>query len=186
MANDIPDQLFKRMVLVNQYRILALVHKDDVATWTRAAEIAQQGWPVEDLPGVELLQSYMKDALTRDDQRFVLQCFHLFELIQDGIERGFRPKREHALVDFPGFDGNNETNLLSYARHVVNAEQRFTSVKRWMPDLNSHMPTLELYQTMLAEWNRQGEPLVLSEEQFDRLIEAQVHPSMRKPSTAPV
>jgi uncharacterized protein len=176
MTNDIADPLFKRMMLANQYRILSFLDADQEDYWRSAADMAVRGWPAEDLPDVEIIQSYQRDALTRDDQHFVLDALHVFELLQDGERKGLRAKREHASTHFPGFDGNNEGKLMSYARHVVENEHRFESVKRANDDFNSHMPTLEFYQRMISAWERQGRPLLVNENLFDALIDAQVHP----------
>jgi uncharacterized protein YfbU (UPF0304 family) len=185
MSNDIPDSLFKRMVLANQYRMLALLDADDEGYWRRAAEMAIQAWPVENLPDVEIIRSYQGDALTREDQHFVLDALNVFELLQDGERAGFTPKSEHATTAFLGFDGNNESKLMSYARHAVENEHRFESVKRASESFNSHMPTVELYQRMISTWERFGRPLHISKALFDALLDAQVHPSFadRAPAT---
>jgi uncharacterized protein len=177
MSNDIPDALFKRMVLANQYRILSFLDVDQDDFWRRAADQAIQGWPVEDLPDVDFIQSYMRDALTRQDQHFILDALNVFELLQDGVKIGFKPKREHGFTDFPGFGGNDEGKLLSYARHVVENEHRFESVKRFSDDFDAHMPTVELYQRMISAWERFGRQLHINEALFDALIDAQTHPS---------
>jgi len=177
MSNDIPDHLFKRMVLANQYRILSHLDADEGDYWARAAKLAVEGWPVEDLPDVEVMQSYLRDALTRQDQHFVLDALNVFELIQDGLKKGYQPKQQHAITAFPGFDGNNETKLMSYARHAVEQEHRFESVERGSHDFNSHMPMVELYQRMISAWERRGRALYIDEALFDSLIAAQPHPS---------
>lgn len=179
MTNDIPDALFKRMVLANQYRMLSLLDPEEEGRWRRAAEMTLEGWPIENLPDVEIIQSYLRDALTRQDQHFVLDALQVFELLQDGERAGYKPKVPHATTLFPGFDGNNEAKLLSYARHAVEEEQRFESVKRASDSFNSHMPTVELYQRMISAWERRGRPLHITEELFDALIQAQIHPSRR-------
>jgi uncharacterized protein YfbU (UPF0304 family) len=180
MSNDIPDELFKRMVLVNQYQMLALLDVKDREFWEQAAEMTRSGWPVDSLPGVDLIKSYLKDALTTDDQRFVLDAFHVFELLQDAEKKGMKPTQEHAFTKFPGFDGNNEGQLLSYARHIRQNEHRFEYVELAGNDLNSHFPAAEMYQRMIVEWERQGRPLYLNQEQFDGLLLAQSHPSRRQ------
>lgn len=179
MSNDIPDALFKRMVLANQYRILALLDTDDEGYWRRAADMSVQGWPTDNLPDVETIRGYQRDALTKEDQHFVLDALNVFELLQDGEKRGFRPKRDNASTAFLGFDGNNEGKLLSYARHAVENEHRFESVRRMDENFNSHMPTVELYQRMISAWERLGRPLHVTEELFDALVDAQAHPLMR-------
>jgi hypothetical protein len=174
MSNDIPDALFKRMVLINQYRILALLDVDDEDHWRQAADMALRGWPAENLPDVEIIRSYLQDALTREDQRFVLDALHVFELLQDGERKGYKPKLEHATTKFPGFDGNHETKLMSYARHAVENEARFESIERSAHDFNSHFPAVEMYQRMISAWERLGRPLYINEGLFDALLEAQV------------
>lgn len=177
MTNEIPEALFRRMVLANQYRILSFLDVEQRDHWERAVEKAIEGWPVDDLPDVEIMRSYLRDALTREDQHFVLDALNVFELLQDGEKLGMKPKIEFGFTAFPGFDGNNETKLMAYARHAVEVEQRFESVKRSNQDFNSHMPTVELYQRMISAWERRGRPLHISEELFDALVEAQPHPS---------
>jgi len=49
---------------------------------------------------------------------------------------------------FPGFDGNNEPELISIARLFMNHMGRFESFKTH--DLNSHHPTRTRYSNMLA------------------------------------
>lgn len=179
MANEIPDDLFKRLTLVNQYRMLAILDRDSSEHWSKAADMVREGWPVESLPDVDVMRSYMRDALTREDQQFVLDALNVFELVQDGIEAGLKPGRDHAITEFPGFDGNNETKLMSYARHVVEDERRFEHVQRSAEDFNAHMPTVELYQRMISAWERRGRVQRVDRDLFDALIDAQVHPSRR-------
>ena len=179
MANEIPDDIFKRLVLMNQYRMLAVLDKDSTEHWLKAADMVQEGWPVESLPDVDIMRSYMRDALTREDQQFVLDALHVFELVQDGIKAGYKPAREHAITEFPGFDGNNETKLMSYARHVVEGEGRFEYVERSAKDFNAHMPTVEIYQRMISAWERRGRVQQVDKALFDALIDAQIHPSHR-------
>ena len=59
MSNVIPDVLFKRLVLANEYRILSFLDVDNEDEWRKAVDQSLEGWPVEDLPDVERLQSYL-------------------------------------------------------------------------------------------------------------------------------
>lgn len=180
MTNDIPDSLFKRMLLANQYRILSHLDTTCADFWRGAAERTVQGWPVEDLPDAELILAYQGDALTRSDQQFVLDALNVFELLQDGIAQGYKPKHPNGITAFPGFDGNNESKLLNYARHAVEQEHRFESVERSADDFNAHMPTAELYQRMISAWERHGRSYRIDQSLFDALIDAQIHPSMAR------
>lgn len=58
-------------------------------------------------------------------------------------------------VTFPGFDGNNESDLRSIAQ-ALRKNDRFretlgAEVK------NSHMPTTAMYRRMIAKWRELGE-----------------------------
>lgn len=173
MSNEIPDGLFKRLVLANQYSILRHLDVDSTDYWESAVRKAVEGWPVEDLPYVEEIQSYLRNALTREDQHFVLDALNVFELIQDGLKLGLLPKRDNATVKFPGFDGNTETKLMAYAKYAVNEEHRFESVERYFDDFNAHIPMIEMYQRMIRVWEQKGRPLRITSELFHALIDAQ-------------
>lgn len=170
MANEIPDEMFKRMVLANQYRMLALLDDDDnVDLWETAADVAESGWPAESLPGFDRLREAENRPLTREDQEFVIDVFQIYQLLQDAADRGMAAADGRG-VEFPGFDGNHETLLMAYARHVVEHEARFTFVKSGGDGYNSHWPMVETYRRMLAVWQRQGKPLRLSRQQFDEIL----------------
>jgi uncharacterized protein YfbU (UPF0304 family) len=176
MANEIPDEMFKRMVLTNQYRMLALLDGDEnIDFWERAADVAEDGWPAESLPGFDRLAEAADDPLTREDQAFVLDAFQIYQLLQDAAAKGMEAADGRG-VDFPGFDGNYETNLMAYARHLVEHERRFVSVRSMGDGYNSHWPTVETYTRMIAVWQRQGRPLRLSRPQFDEILAERARP----------
>jgi uncharacterized protein YfbU (UPF0304 family) len=62
------------------------------------------------------------------------------------IEAEANPFGTH--VQFSGFDGNNEAELMSIARFFVEDMGRFSRFKG--RDLNSHHPSIETYRRMLA------------------------------------
>ena len=159
MSNDIPDALFKRLVLANQYRILSFLNVDNEDEWQKAVDQSLEGWPLEDLPDVERLQSYLRDALTREDQYFVLDALNVFELIQDGVKVGYSPKFERVFTKFPGFGGNNESKLMAYLKHLVEYEHRFEYVERKDNRFNSHFPMIEFYQRIISAWEGSVRPM---------------------------
>lgn len=54
-------------------------------------------------------------------------------------------------VKFPGFDGNNEYDLLGAARFLVEELGRFSTFKG--RELNSHMPSADRYRRMLEKYS---------------------------------
>jgi uncharacterized protein YfbU (UPF0304 family) len=175
VTNGIGDEMFKRMVLANQYRILALLDEaDNVEFWERAADVAESGWPAADLPGFERLTAAARDPLTGKDQTFVLDVFTIYQLLQDAGDEGMTAEDGQG-VEFPGFDGNHEPRLMSYALHLQR-EDRFTCVRSASPDYNSHWPMAETYRNMVGAWHRQGRPTRLSRRQFDEIVAERSRP----------
>lgn len=168
MANEIPDEIFKRMVLANQYRMLVLLDDESSDFWERAADVAEDGWPAHGLPGYSGLTDAALDPLTEAEQTFVLDIFTVYQLLQDAADAGMEPD-DGLGVDFPGFDGNHETKLMAYARHLQR-EERFTYVRTACTGYNSHWPMAETYRYMVAAWHRLGRPISLSRRQFDEII----------------
>jgi uncharacterized protein len=91
---------------------------------------------------------------TLDMWDFIEGCIE--ELPQKEIEslktanRGYLPK-------FAGFDGNNESSLMSIARFIVEKMDRFSRFKKH--DFNSHAPTAERYRRMTAAFKPMRETL---------------------------
>lgn len=85
--------------------------------------------------------------------------------------------------EFPGFDGNNETEHFSIARHLVSALGRFTRFQD--RDLNSHWPALDAYRRMLRVFQSMRHTLTggeLSAPQIATLLKAQQHAAGRPSS----
>lgn len=61
-------------------------------------------------------------------------------------------------VQFPGFDGNNESSQLSIARFLIEDMGRFERFKG--RDLNSHHPTEERYRRMVRQFTPMRETLI--------------------------
>jgi uncharacterized protein len=84
-------------------------------------------------------------------------------------------------VHFRGFDGNNEGEYISVARFLIDQLKRFSEFKG--RDLNSHMPSIDVYQRMFAVFepirNSLGGPRELSATEIIEILKAMIHPSRR-------
>ncbi len=57
-------------------------------------------------------------------------------------------------VHFPGFDGNNETDLFAYTQYFILDLKRYSEIEQLSKgDYNSHCPMLKKYRNMLKKWN---------------------------------
>jgi uncharacterized protein YfbU (UPF0304 family) len=90
--------------------------------------------------------------------RFVVDVLDMWSFIEEAFEKLGEDDRKRLAeeakpfgerVQFPGFDGNNESEYFSIASFLVNDLKRFSRFRVGHRDLNSHHPTLEIYSRML-------------------------------------
>jgi uncharacterized protein len=91
------------------------------------------------------------------DVRFVVDTLDMWVFVESALNALSKKDRDaitkdaaskHWRTKFLGFDGNNESALLSVANFLINEMGRFTQFKG--RELNSHMPIATDYQRMLS------------------------------------
>lgn len=164
----------ERLLLANQYEILAELKENE--SYARLSEQLRDGHEWLYSQAFEWLSPNMPS----DQAEYVLTILGIFSDLKDSFQQlvdksGIEPRS----VEFPGFDGNNEAELLTFTR-ALRADGRFTHT---IPEhgKNSHFPTTDLYLRIIAEWRRLGEPsFPYSRETVLALTNARVHPENRK------
>lgn len=174
----IDDELFKRMVLINQYTILSHVDPDQADMWERSVEKVRDHWPLDDLPGVDWLMEARRNPFTEEDRDFVYDVFSMHDALQHAENENVVPAGARS-AEFAGFDGNGETKYMSYARSLVKHDGKWDYLRFANRDFNAHHPTLDLYRRMLDEWKKHGRPFELTADQYTAIMDARVHPSNR-------
>ena len=96
-----------------------------------------------------------KPSFEPDKMKFVYDVLDMYRLLGDSYNK--LPMTEKETIDsrsvlFPGFDGNNECEYLSYASYLINELNLYSESKR--PDLNTHAPYLWNYKKMLSKLNK--------------------------------
>lgn len=107
------------------------------------------------------LQGLIHDHVdSRQDVTFVVDTLDMWTFIEEAAEllteeekKGL-PRQPH----FLGFDGNNETSLMSIAKFLVNDMDRFVRFKG--RSLNSHSPTVSRYAEMIRVFEPIREGLI--------------------------
>lgn len=160
-----------RLILINQFLILEKLYPDEADYYEKHRIALQQGyklhypWIVENL-WEELDESECRRVLDTLDMYRAVK--HSYERLKDksGIE-------EHQ-VEFPGYDGNNESHHLSYARYFIVDLDRYDELRKDVeyPDFNSHCQMLDKYDRMLARWAKFGKSHDLAAENIKHLLEA--------------
>jgi uncharacterized protein YfbU (UPF0304 family) len=164
----------ERLILANQYEILSELRKDE--DYARMAKTLRNGH--------EWLYSqyfdYLSPNLPEHEVEHVLAILGIYGDLRDSYNKlSDKSGIEKHQVEFPGFDGNNEPELLSFAR-ALRAHDRFAETLGEEAK-NSHMPTTDVYQRMIARWRELGEPRYpYDKETILEIVAARIHPDYRK------
>lgn len=106
-------------------------------------------------PTWEMQGLFHKHADRPADVTLVVNTLDMWDFIEGCIEKLTPDETERLkaanhgyLPKFAGFDGNNETSLMSIASFIVEKMDRFSRFKK--RDFNSHAPTAARYRRMTA------------------------------------
>lgn len=165
----------ERAILINQYEIL----QNSSGTPNRFQnhiEVLTNGYESEYENYIEGL----REPLPEDRCDYVRDIMWLYYLLKafknaDHIKNGTGPrdadgrlKLEELDPKFPGFDGNNEPELLAYANFIVKKAQEHQEHNHY---LNSHGSQPD-YDSMLDAWQELGKPTELTSEHVETIMEA--------------
>jgi uncharacterized protein YfbU (UPF0304 family) len=164
----------ERLLLANQYEILCTLKSDE--SYSRMAENLRSGhkWLYEQ-HAVRI-----SDNLPESETEHVLSILGIYSDLRDSYDRlTDKSGIDEHLVKFPGFDGNNEAELLLFARALSQNGNYAETIGK--DAKNSHMPTTAMYQRMIVEWKNLGEPrFPISRENILRITGARTHPDSRE------
>lgn len=129
----------------------------------------------------DIFGEFYEKELSEDECRYVLSILEMYRGIiysyLDLQKHGNLKKLVESDIVFPGFDGNDdkECSYMGYARYFVRDLGRYDEIKdRTLDDFNSHMPTIDLYNRMLAIWKQKDQMrrYKMSEEEIQELLDA--------------
>jgi uncharacterized protein YfbU (UPF0304 family) len=195
----VPDSLttIKRHELALMHRVAERLYAGDASGMdeyhARAAEVFENGYVIEYSDILEPIDA----ELSRREAELVMDilemCFRLewsFKQLSPAQRKALGKRAERA-VQFFGFDLNSrfESRLLRYARHCIE-QDHWRELAVYFDDKheggNSHMPSIEIYERMLAEfrpiWHRKLREMgdyKLTAEAVKQVIDAKVHPENR-------
>ena len=161
-----------RMMLALQFRILEKLDPDMADSCSRAITILEQGYELE-----------YDSIYGMIDQAFVSTtvCKEVFAILEmyRRLRNGYDQLADKSGIDaqqlvFPGFDGNNEGEHLSYGQ-FLNSDGRYAE----STVVNSHLPTIAIYQRMLGAFEPLKQNVPLSKADIQTVLAARIHPSRR-------
>lgn len=125
------------------------------ADFVRRAVAEDQGWAL----GWRYPGTFDETNDDPQEVNYVADVLEMWSVLEDSFEALDATQRKQLAevanpfgrdVRFPGFDGNNEHELLSIAKIFVNDLDRWSEFKGRVN--NSHMPTTDRYQRMITEF----------------------------------
>ncbi len=171
-----------RVMLANQYKILALLDSGSSDYYDTMREALEQGF--ESYYEEELFKAAYPETLSSEDSTLVIDAMSMYDALQNSYRRlDDQSGIEEDRLVFPGFDGNHETAHYSYARFVVEREQRFTGLRfekdrdgddtppAILDRFNSHSPTLDFYRARISAWKALPNRYDLSREEILSILE---------------
>jgi uncharacterized protein YfbU (UPF0304 family) len=146
----------ERWILANQCRILEKLYPEEAKHLAETREALESGYSLHYAP-----EYIDKNELTEQECREVLDILSMCYDIKHSYDRlADKAGIDAWRVEFRGFDGNEETKQLQYARFFCKHDGgRF---KDLVPDgevPNSHAPLTRLYRAMLPRWREWKEGL---------------------------
>ncbi len=160
-----------RLILINQLLILEKLYPEEADYYEKHRLALQQGFALH----YEWIVENVWDDLSEADCRSVLNALDVYRAIFYSFDKlDAKDGLTEEEVRFPGFDGNNESQHLAYARYFIVDLGRYEELRRGQeyPGFNSHCPMLDTYSRMHEQWESWGRPLPMSPEKIKALLEA--------------
>jgi uncharacterized protein YfbU (UPF0304 family) len=183
MTESVKLTRLERYSLSLQLRLLEAAYPNEADAFSKTREAIENGY--------ELLYGWDMDYIADgDDIMSSDECKEVWDTLEmfDAIERATRNSNDPEILassftSFMGYDGNNESKFMSFARFTMERMGRFEYVK--LPKdkyWNSHMPVLDIYRRMLAVWHTMDRPsrMELDIQDVKRILAAATHPQGRR------
>jgi uncharacterized protein YfbU (UPF0304 family) len=161
-----------RLILINQYRILAWLSRGEESHYLELIDILERGYEVF----YSMVDEWISEDMPESEGRFVLEVLSLYRAIED-VKRSSRDPRllNHHLSIFPGFDGNNESEYLGFCRFLLEKQGKFQEQQQYLAvndGMNSHRPMIDTYHRMLQAAGDISNVRRLSPEEVIAILEA--------------
>lgn len=162
----------ERQILWNQLELLKAAYPDNKHDYQKQQDILENGYVAR---YDDVLHAVRLDELSPDDTRFVEDVLDMFSALQRFEQDGGKVTDRY-WIDFKGFDGNNEPELMSYTRFLVEREERWEYLG--IKNFNSHSRMRDLYERMLDVWHAidSAKRHSLTAEQVEAVLAAVNHP----------
>lgn len=143
-----------RMMFLLLLKVLEKIDDQKSFDYHQLITVFQEGYSYNYSDFFEMLG----DEISNEDSKEVLSILEMYRGIIYSYDALKRDNVKINITDkdvmFPGFDGNRETEYLSYARFFIYDMDRYSEIQNidMTDNLNSHWQTLDNYRKMLKIW----------------------------------
>jgi uncharacterized protein YfbU (UPF0304 family) len=141
----------ERWILSNQYKILEQLDSERADQYAFCRNAINHGYEAD-------YDWIADDVSDQSDGLSSAACGEVLDILEmySDLQRGFDALDDKSAIreyeiNFPGFDGHNESKRVGYCRHVCGGRGRYHDLRRPM-DWDSHRPLIDAYRRMLAVW----------------------------------
>lgn len=158
----------QRLILSNQYQLMAMLDPENAARHRRYQTIVERGYGFQ-LRELDNEFSQLPEAECRTLVA-MMEMYHALHVSWTNL-------KEPQTVDtrrlvFLGFDAATEGRYLGYVRFLVNVEGRYGHFSAGSHDFNAQVPMWEKYQRMLTVWHNCPRQYHLSANEIAQVINA--------------
>lgn len=162
----------ERLNLINQYKILSKLYPDESDHYDELIEILEEGYEVF----YSNIGQWIADDMPESEGKFVLDILDLYRFIEDyKIETKDKEIIDYHGSYFRGFDGNNESQYMAFARFLIIKQGKFSEQKDYLrknDNLNSHTRMVSRYKRMLDKWIELGKPYQLNNTMIKQILDS--------------
>lgn len=146
-----------RLILINQYKILAALNDGDSSHYLEMIEILENGYEIF----YSNTYSWISEGMSNDKCQLVLDILGFYRVIES-LKRASKDDElmSHMYGYFLGFDGNHEGDYLGFCRFLIEKQGKFQEQKPYYiqnDGMNSHMEMVWKYRMIVSRWNSKSD-----------------------------
>ena len=159
----------ERLILCNQFRILAKLVPDEADTYDGWYEALADGY---EMHYEDCCQNIYEETMSVEDSREVIDTLTMFRVLKYAVrDMKVKPEVDDWRLKFAGYDGNYETQHMAYAEYFCKHDGgRFEDLE--ITDFNSHSACVDGYGRMVTEWNKSKDINNPTKEEVERIAAA--------------
>ena len=140
----------QRLILSNQYYLMAQMDPENAAKYRRLQTIVEHGYGLQ-------MRELDKDfgKLPEQECRKIIDFMEMYHAMQESykmLSKEHQSQVDRRRLQFLGFDAATESQQVHYVRFLTEEEGLYPQFEKAEHMFNSQVPMLEKYQRMLQTW----------------------------------